>query len=321
MILVTGAAGFIGSCMVKRLNEAGYFDLVVVDEFAREEKRKNLDGKMIHSTLHRDQLWKWLEKKAPQVDFIIHLGARTNTAEFDWSIFETLNLGYSKKIWETATKYRIPLIYASSAATYGLGELGYNDDENLIPELQPLNPYGKSKNEFDKWLLKQKTQPPFYAGLKFFNVYGPNEYHKGRMASVISRAFSQIQDSGKVKLFRSHRPDVEDGQQLRDFIYVKDITSVIHWMMEKQPESGIYNLGTGVARSFFDLATATFNSLGISPAIEYIDIPADIREKYQYYTQAEMTKLRKAGYSNPFTSLEEGVNEYVKEYLKTGQYL
>jgi ADP-L-glycero-D-manno-heptose 6-epimerase len=212
------------------------------------------------------------------------------------------------------------LIYASSAATYGLGELGYKDDHDLVPELKPLNPYGESKNEFDKWVLKQKTTPPFWAGMKFFNVFGPNEYHKGRMASVILHAWNQIRDSGKVKLFRSHNPDYQDGMQLRDFIYVKDVVNVLYYLMRRGENSGIYNLGTGKARTFYHLAAAVFDSMDIPENIEYIDTPEDIRDKYQYFTEAEMEKLRQAGYDEPFYSLEEGVEEYVKEFLVPGRY-
>lgn len=320
MILVTGAAGFIGSCMVKKLNEAGYFNLVIADDFSRDDKNKNLNGKLLNTTVHRDDLESWLEKNGHKVDFIIHFGARTDTAEFDWSVFEKLNLGFSKMIWKFATQKNIPLIYASSAATYGLGEFGYKDDQNIIEELKPLNPYGRSKNEFDKWVFQQKETPPFFAGLKFFNVYGPNEYHKGRMASVILGAFKQINDTGRVKLFKSHRPDFEDGMQLRDFIYVKDLTNVVLWMMENQPENGIYNLGTGTARSFLDLANATFKSLEKKSEIIFIDTPEDIRDKYQYFTEADMSKLINAGYKTPFTGLENGVNDYVKNYLIKGEY-
>lgn len=320
MIIVTGAAGFIGSCMVKKLNDAGYFDITVVDDFSRADKNKNLNGKLLNNSVDREKFFTWLEKNGHRVDFIIHLGARTDTAEFDKSIFDKLNLGYSQQIWQAAVKYEIPLIYASSAATYGMGELGYIDNQKLIPELKPLNPYGESKNEFDKWVLTRDTHPPYWTGFKFFNVYGPNEYHKGRMASVISGAFKQIKDTGKVKLFRSHNPEFEDGQQLRDFIYVKDITDVLLWVMENRIHNGIYNLGTGKARSFIDLAKATFASLNVEPIIEFIDTPIDIRNKYQYYTQADMTKLIAAGYKKPFTTLEDGVKDYVVNYLEGGLY-
>lgn len=320
MIIVTGAAGFIGSCMVRKLNDAGYFDITVVDDFSRSDKNKNLNGKLLNNSVDREKFFTWLEKNGHKVDYIIHLGARTDTAEFDKTIFDKLNVEYSQRVWQAAVKYEIPLIYASSAATYGMGELGYADNQKLIPELKPLNPYGESKNEFDKWVLTQDTHPPFWCGLKFFNVYGPNEYHKGRMASVISSAFKQIKETGKVKLFRSHNPDFEDGQQLRDFIYVKDITNVILWIKENRIHNGIYNLGTGKARSFLDLTKATFASLNIEPIIEFIDTPEDIRNKYQYYTQADMTKLITAGYKKPFTPLEDGVRDYVVNYLEGEKY-
>jgi ADP-L-glycero-D-manno-heptose 6-epimerase len=223
-------------------------------------------------------------------------------------------------VWDLATLFNIPLLYASSAATYGSGEHGYTDDHDIVSKLKPLNPYGDSKNDFDKWVLKQNATPPFWAGMKFFNVYGPNEYHKSRMASVIFHSYNQIINSGKVRLFRSHRPDFGDGQQLRDFVYVKDVVAVLIFMMENQPEPGLYNLGTGKARTFYDLATATFRAAGVEPDIEFIDTPADIRDKYQYFTEAEMTKLRKAGYTAEFTTLENGVKDYVQNYLMDKKY-
>jgi ADP-L-glycero-D-manno-heptose 6-epimerase len=252
-----------------------------------------------------------------QIDFVFHLGARTDTTEFDYTILEKLNVDYSKKIWNYCVEKNIPLVYASSAATYGGGELGYKDDHELPYKLNPLNPYGKSKNEFDKWALRQAQdkQPSFWTGLKFFNVYGPNEYHKGRMASVIFHAFNQIKSSGKVKLFKSHRPEYKDGEQLRDFVYVKDVVDICYWLMNEKPASGLYNLGTGKARTFNDLVTAIFKSLGKEPVIEYIDTPPDIRDKYQYFTEADMDKIRNAGFREDFYSLEEGVDTYVKNFL------
>ena len=213
------------------------------------------------------------------------------------------------------------MIYASSAATYGLGELGYDDDETKIHLLKPLNPYGDSKNDFDKWALTQKQTPPHWHGLKFFNVYGPNEYHKARMASVIFHSFNQIKNAGKVKLFRSHNPNYNDGGQLRDFVYVKDVVNVIWFLYSKNPKNGIYNLGSGKARTFLDLAKATFHALNLEPNIEFIDTPIDIRDKYQYFTEANMKKLISVGYSQPFTTLENGVSDYVKKYLDKGKYL
>ncbi|MCD4696536.1 MAG: ADP-glyceromanno-heptose 6-epimerase, partial [Bacteroidales bacterium] len=254
------------------------------------------------------------------VDFILHIGARTDTTEFNVEVFNTLNLNYTKSVWNACIKFSIPLIYASSAATYGLGEFGYDDNHTIVEKLKPLNPYGESKNDFDKWALKQETKPVFWAGLKFFNVYGPNEYHKGRMASVIKHAFEQIINEGKVKLFRSHRPDFEDGKQLRDFIYVKDVVNIIYYLMTHKPEPGLYNTGTGHAHSFLDLALATFKALSIEPDIEFIDTPADIRDKYQYFTEANMQKLISTGYNKSFYSLEQGIEEYVVEFLKHGRY-
>jgi ADP-L-glycero-D-manno-heptose 6-epimerase len=320
MIVITGAAGFIGSNMVARLNEDGYNKLILVDDFSNELKNKNLENKSFAEKIHREQFFNWIAKKKPSVEFVFHLGARTNTAEFNKEVFDVLNLGYSKKIWKLCVQSEIPLLYASSAATYGMGELGYNDDHKVVNKLKPLNPYGESKNEFDKWVLKQKNAPPFWAGMKFFNVYGPNEYHKGRMASVIYHAFHQIQETKKMKLFRSHRSDFKDGEQKRDFIYVKDVVDVLLFFMTNSLESGIYNLGTGRARTFLDLAKATFKSMGIEEKIEFIDTPIDIRDKYQYFTQARMSKLSKAGYMIPFSTLEQGIDDYVKYFLLQEQY-
>lgn len=321
MIVITGAAGFIGSCMISKLNENGISDIVIVDDFSNAEKNKNLEKKIFSEKIHRNDFFKWIEKKHSTIDFIIHIGARTDTTEFNVSIFNELNLNYTKKIWTDCCKYNIPLIYASSAATYGMGEFGYSDEHAIVEKLKPLNPYGESKNNFDKWALQQTTQPPFWAGLKFFNVYGPNEYHKSRMASVIFHTFNQVNEKGNVKLFRSHRPDFKDGMQLRDFVYVKDLVSVIYFLMKNKPASAIYNLGTGTARAFLDLAKATFKSMNKPENIEFIDTPIDIRDKYQYFTEAKMDKLRNAGYLNPFFSLEEGINDYVRNYLTPNKYL
>jgi ADP-L-glycero-D-manno-heptose 6-epimerase len=320
MIAVTGAAGFIASNLAGFLNEMGLSDILLVDAFDNEIKNRNIRSKTFNSLLHRDEFVLWLNQFHDKVDFVIHLGARTNTAEFDKKIFDRLNLGYSKDVWNACTKFKIPLIYASSAATYGDGELGYADDHALVGMLKPLNPYGESKNEFDKWVLDQPATPPFWAGLKFFNVYGPNEYHKGRMASVVFHAFNQIGQTGKMKLFRSHKEGIVDGGQRRDFIYVKDVVSVIYWLFINQPASGIYNLGTGKARTFLDLTRSTFNAMEIDPDIEFIDTPVDIRDKYQYFTEARMEKLRHAGYDKKFFSLEEGIQDYVRGYLKESTY-
>jgi len=319
-IIVTGAAGFIGSCMVQYLNEAGFTNLILVDEFNRADKIPNLKDKQFICEVEREDLFNWLVKNKPAVDFVLHLGARTDTTEFNYAIHQHLNVEYSQLIWNYCTQNNIPLIYASSAATYGDGVLGYKDEHALCHELKPLNAYGISKNEFDKWVLHQQDHPPFWAGLKFFNVYGPNEYHKGRMASVIFHSFKQIQQSNLVKLFRSHKEEFKDGEQLRDFVYVKDVIKVIDWLMKNQPASAIYNLGTGKARTFHDLVAATYHALNLETRIAFIDMPEDIRDKYQYFTEADMKKLRDAGYSAPFRSLEEGVGDYVKNYLSSHHY-
>ena len=315
MIIVTGAAGFIGSCLIGRLNAENFNHIIAVDDFSRLEKLPNLENKKIIEQVERDLFFDWLDNNYHEVEFLFHIGARTDTTEFDVQIFEELNVAYSKKIWQKCIQYQIPLVYASSAATYGLGELGYDDNEQNIPLLKPLNPYGDSKNEFDIWALQQEKKPFFWAGLKFFNVYGPNEYHKGRMASVIFHAFNQIKATGQMRLFKSHNPDFKDGEQIRDFIYVKDVVEVCLFLMHHRRNSGIYNLGSGKARTFLDLVTNTFVNLNITPAISFIDTPADIRDKYQYFTQANMSKLRSIGYNKPFHTLEEGITDYVKNYL------
>ncbi|MFM9908836.1 MAG: ADP-glyceromanno-heptose 6-epimerase [Chitinophagaceae bacterium] len=319
-IVVTGAAGFIGSCLVGFLNEKGFTDLILVDDFSRRDKEPNLEGKKFSHKIEREQFFEWLFTNKPSIEFVFHIGARTDTTEFNYAIHQHLNVEYSRKIWDFCTIQEIPLVYASSAATYGSGQYGYKDDHDLSHQLKPLNPYGVSKNEFDKWVLHQEDHPPFWAGLKFFNVYGPNEYHKGRMASVIFHSFNQIEKGGLVKLFKSHRTDFKDGQQLRDFIYVKDILTVCVWLMEKKPESGIYNLGTGIARTFEDLVKSTFKGLDKNPSIEFIDMPEDLRDNYQYFTEADMKKLRKAGYLDTFFSLEQGIEDYVRNYLSKEKY-
>jgi ADP-L-glycero-D-manno-heptose 6-epimerase len=320
MIIVTGAAGFIGSCLIQRLNELNFNYIIAVDDFSFEEKNKNLINKKIKAHVERTEFMSWLDSNYQEVEFIFHIGARTDTTEFDKAIFDELNVNYSKDIWNRCVAYQIPLVYASSAATYGLGEIGYDDNEATIPQLKPLNPYGDSKNDFDIWALAQEKKPFFWAGLKFFNVYGPNEYHKGRMASVIWHAYNQILANGSLKLFKSHHPDYLDGEQLRDFIYVKDLVEVCVFLMEHRKNSGIYNLGTGIARSFNALGTSTFSALAKPVQINYIDTPIDIRDKYQYFTEANMAKLRSVGYVKPFYSLEEGVKDYVQNYLMKGLY-
>ncbi|MDP4797486.1 MAG: ADP-glyceromanno-heptose 6-epimerase, partial [Crocinitomicaceae bacterium] len=277
-------------------------------------------GKTITAKVGRKDFIKWLADFGHEVDFIYHIGARTDTTEFNKAIFDELNVDYSIAVWNACVNFKIPLVYASSAATYGIGEFGYKDDHSVIPSLKPLNPYGDSKNDFDKWVLTQTDFPPFWAGLKFFNVYGPNEYHKGRMASVIFHAFRQINENGEMKLFRSHNPDYTDGGQLRDFVYVKDVVEVCLFLKEKQPTSGIYNLGSGKARTFLDLAKNTFKGLNKEEDISFIDTPLDIRDKYQYFTEADMSKMLHAGYDGGFHTLEEGVYDYVQNYLVGEKY-
>lgn len=316
MIVITGALGFIGSCLVRKLNDMGHTkDLMVVDDFYKHKKEANLENKFIREWIHRDIFLGIFEKMASQIDFVFHLGARTDTAEQNIELFDRLNLNYSKKIWEICTAHQIPLVYASSAATYGSGALGYEDNHEIVEQLQPLNPYGASKNDFDKWVLQQEKTPPFWAGMKFFNVYGPNEYHKKRMASVIYHAVQQISNSGAMNLFKSHKKGIANGHQQRDFIYVKDVVEVLYFFYKNPKKNGLYNLGTGKARTFLDLVKATFSAMQKEEKISFIDTPKDIRDTYQYFTEANMAKLRAAGYKKPFHSLEEGVEDYVKNYL------
>jgi ADP-L-glycero-D-manno-heptose 6-epimerase len=316
MIIITGAAGFIGSCLVKEWLAKGE-EIVLVDDFGIADKQSNLMALGEAQKIHRDEALAWIQTRN-DISLILHIGARTDTTEFDYTILESLNLNYTKDLWKYCTERQVPFLYASSAATYGDGSEGYDDDHSKVAKLIPLNPYGVSKNEFDKWALTQTSAPPNWYGLKFFNVYGPNEYHKGRMASVILHAFRQIEKTNAMKLFRSHHTDYKDGEQLRDFVYVKDVLSVINFLTERKPENGLYNLGTGKARTFLALAQAVFRALGKEENISFMDTPLDIRDKYQYFTEANMSKLRKAGYSQSFTSLEDGVADYVGNYLKAG---
>ena len=312
-IVITGGAGFIGSCIVRTLNDAGFDDLYVVDDIGQTEKWKHLVNKRYLDYFHKDHFLDRLSELS-DVEAVIHMGACSSTTETDFDYLYSNNFEYTKSLWRYCTESRVPFIYASSAATYGDGSWGFDDNMD-IGKLRPLNGYGYSKQLFDLWSRKQKDTPPQYAGLKFFNVYGPNEDCKDDMASVIYKSFNQIGQSGKVRLFRSHRPDYGDGGQLRDFIYVKDICSVISWLLDNKDVSGLFNVGTGKARSFADLAKATFRAMGVREDIEYIDMPEHLRGKYQYFTEAKMDKLRQAGYSKPFYSLEDGVENYVKEYL------
>lgn len=315
MIVVTGAAGFIGSYLIHRLNQDNFNAIVAVDRFDDELKNKNLAGLRIQDRIDLDEFLPWLKAHGEEVEFVFHIGAISTTTEFDKKKLDKFNTQYTKDVWTLCIAHQIPLVYASSAATYGAGEQGYDDDESLIPRLLPLNPYGQSKQDFDVWALQQKERPFFWAGLKFFNVYGPNEYHKGGQASVIWHAYNQILKTGKMRLFRSHHPDYKDGEQMRDFVYIKDVVEACVFLMHHRKNSGIYNLGSGKARTFLDLTRAVFRAMGKPEHIEFIDTPVDIRDKYQYFTEATMQKLTGIGYSKPFHSLEEGTTDYVKNYL------
>ncbi len=324
MIVITGSAGFIGSALAARLNEARFFDLVLVDDFSRADKAPNHEELKCKERVDRLAFFDWLEVNENQVQFIFHLGARTDTTEQDRAIFDDLNVSYSQRVWNACVAYGLPLVYASSAATYGGGEHGYQDDHGIVDQLAPLNPYGESKNDFDRWALAEAEvgrAPYFWAGLKFFNVFGPNEYHKGRMASVVFHTFNQVQATGAMKLFRSHRDDYADGGQTRDFVYVKDVAEVCLFLMHhrKSSSNGLYNLGTGHARTFLDLARATFHAMGRTPEIGFIDTPEDIRDTYQYFTEADMSKLRSIGYDRAFHTLEAAIDDYIKGYLISGK--
>lgn len=315
-IAITGAAGFIGSYLAGYLNQLGYDNLILIDDFSDERKAINNEGRQYLHKINRNEFFGWYAQNPGSVQYMFHLGARTDTTEPDYEIFRKLNLEYSQKIWNICTVNKIPLVYASSAATYGNGEHGYSDQMESIADLKPLNPYAVSKQEFDLWALAQKTCPPTWAGIKFFNVYGPNEYHKGRMASVVYHAYKQIKEQGEVKLFRSHNPEYADGEQMRDFIYVRDIVRICVWLMVQNPGSGLYNAGTGKARTFKDLVKAIFKILHKPENITYIDTPEDIRDKYQYFTEADMSRFLQSGYDRPFCSIEEGIREYVLFYLE-----
>lgn len=317
-IVVTGAAGFIGSCLVSFLNSKGINDLILVDDFSRPDKQRNLEGKSYSKLIDRNTFL--IPSHFQDVDFIFHLGARTDTTEFNKEIFDELNLNYSKDIWNYCVEFNIPLIYASSAATYGDGEEGFDDDEFAMSALKPLNPYGDSKLAFDQWVHAQDEKPPFWCGLKFFNVFGPNEYHKGRMASVVMHAFNQIHENGKLKLFASHNPEYKDGEQQRDFIYVKDLLELMWFWYNDRNSSGIHNAGTGEAETFLSLAKAIFKALDLEPKIEFIPTPIDIRDKYQYFTEATMQKTYEAGFTSSFTSLDDAVADYVQQYLVQHKY-
>ncbi|NBW32797.1 MAG: ADP-glyceromanno-heptose 6-epimerase [Cytophagia bacterium] len=311
MIIVTGAGGFIGSNLAARLAGLGYRDLVLVDDWNDGTKALRLESGLTGQTVHRDAFPEWLHQNQAYVQQVFHLGARTDTMLGDEEVFERLNLNYSKEVWKVCAAFGLPLVYASSAATYGGGEQGFKDGTEGLERYRPLNPYAWSKHRFDLWVSEQTRTPLRWAGLKFFNVYGPGEGPKGRMASVVWHAYRQIQETGKVKLFRSHRPDVQDGHQSRDFVFVDDVAAVCLWFMTHEHPSGIYNLGSGRARTFMDLVLALFKSLNLEPNLEFVDTPLEIRESYQYYTCADMQWMHPLGCEHAFTDLETGVASYV----------
>lgn len=314
MIIVTGGAGFIGSCILRELNDMGYTDIVVVDHIGKTEKWKNLRNKTYTEYIGREEFVQRLPEFAGSVSHVIHMGACSSTTELDFDFLYHNNFEYTKMLWNFCTENQCPFIYASSAATYGNGTLGF-DDQQDIRCLMPLNGYGYSKQLFDLWAQKQEDAPPQHVGFKFFNVYGPNEYCKGSMASVVFHTYRNIMETGEMGIFKSYREECKDGCQMRDFIYVKDLCKAVRYMMGHSAVSGLFNLGTGQARTFYDLASAVFDAMGIEKRITYIDMPEGLREKYQYFTQAEMKKLRSTGYTEPFYSLEDGVKDYVRNYL------
>jgi ADP-L-glycero-D-manno-heptose 6-epimerase len=316
--LVTGAAGFIGARFLESLKAKG-IQAISVDSLAHFRDRTEHQGIETGQIIDRDALFAQLSK-LPPITAVVHLGACSNTMEMNVDYFNRVNVEYSKKLWEYCTEKMIPFVYASSAATYGDGENGYSDDESQIGKLKPLNPYGTSKQIFDLWVLEQEkigSQPPVWSGFKFFNVYGFGERHKEFTgASVIMHAYDQIMKTGRVKLFRSHREGYKDGEQKRDFIAVEDVIDVLHYTIEKPIRRGIFNLGTGHAQTFLDLARSVFSALGKKPEIDFIDTPVSIRDKYQYFTEAKMEKLRAEGYAKQFLSLAEGSALYVKRLQK-----
>lgn len=320
MIVITGGAGMIGSMIAWHLNTVlGRDDIVIADRFSQPDQWQNLCHRRYANYLDKDELPTWLENSREKIDAVIHMGAISATTERDFNKLVADNIRYSQQLWAWCAIHEVPFLYASSAATYGDGSKGYDDNENEIDELRPLNGYGYSKQFFDQWALRQvrekKAAPPQWYGFKFFNVYGPNEYHKDRMASVALHSFNQFRELGTVKLFKSNIPEYADGMQLRDFVYVKDAAAIVAHFLNHRGKSGIFNIGTGQARAFKDLAMAVMNSMGKKPSITYIDMPQDLHGKYQYFTQANVAKLREAGYAEPFHSLEDGVSDYVQNYL------
>ncbi len=323
MILVTGGAGFIGSLLIAELNKIGREDIILVDRLRDTEKWKNLNGLKYENYIHADEFFDGQEDLYPEIDFIFHMGASSSTTVTDMDYLMYNNVNYSKNLYDLAVQNQAPFIYASSAATYGAGENGYDDDHGKIRKLRPLNPYGYSKQLFDEWVIRQTRKPPLWLGLKFFNVFGPNEYHKESMRSLVHKAFEQIHDTGSVNLFKSYKEDFGDGMQTRDFVYAVDIVKAMIAMMgvKESKLSGIYNIGTGKTRTFYDLVCATYQALDKEPSIQFIAMPEEIKDQYQYFTEAKMEKFKSLLPDFKFTELEDSVTDYVTNYLaKNNQY-
>ncbi|MDW8002911.1 MAG: ADP-glyceromanno-heptose 6-epimerase [Deltaproteobacteria bacterium] len=316
-IIVTGGAGFIGSNIVRVLNDAGYEDIVIVDHLTNNGKWRNMIDLRFSHYVDKSEFLECIKKNQDHLtlgtEIIIHMGACTNTVEADENYLIYNNTIYSKYLFDYCVQKNIRFIYASSAATYGDGSKGYNDRET---NLRPLTCYGYSKYLFDQWVLRSEKKPAQWVGLKFFNVFGPNEYHKGPMASVVYHGYNQVIRDGEIRLFKSYRKDYGDGEQKRDFIYVKDVAKVVLFFVENGDRSGIFNVGTGKARTFLDLANAVFAALNMKPKIRFIDMPEYLSDKYQYFTEVDITSLREIGYDEPFWDLEKAVEDYVKNYLE-----
>lgn len=319
MIIVTGGAGFIGSCVVRSLNDRGIEDIIIVDNILETDKWRNMANKKYIKYYNRGEFLEHLDEFDGKVSHVFHLGACSATTEKNFEYLYSNNFEYTKTLWNFCIKNNASFVYASSAATYGDGRLGF-DDKASIDDYLPLNGYGYSKQLFDIWVKKElannRPAPPQHAGLKFFNVYGPNEYFKGSMASVILHGYKQVMEKGRIGLFKSYKEGYADGGQLRDFVYVKDVVNVMMFLMDNPKVSGLFNVGTGKARSFYDLASAVFEALDLIPVIDFIEMPETLRPKYQYFTEAKMEKLCEAGYSKPFYSLEDGAKDYVQNYLE-----
>lgn len=323
MIVITGGAGFIGSNILAAFSRSTNTKIAVCD-WVTAKNRPNIESHRVWEVVSPDELFPFLDNHAGEIELIIHMGANSSTTDPDVDLVFHYNLEFSSRLWQWCCTNTCRLIYASSAATYGDGSLGFadNEDRETLKTLRPLNAYGISKHAFDmriaRWIEAGEPTPPQWAGLKFFNVYGPNEYHKGDMMSIVAKMVPQIESGETVRLFRSHRPDFKDGEQLRDFVYVKDCIAAIEWLVETPDVSGLFNIGSGKARSFLDLTKAVFSALETEPRIEFIDMPVHLRERYQYFTEAPLSKLRNAGYDRPTTALEHGVSDYVKNYLSNG---